>query len=474
MQILNSQTVKANMGTTKTYEDFHKFLGAAPHRLGVVARYYTNLTASYLTESLMNIYTNEKNPSSQFQSINSFAFEWDVDIDFIKRVEFAAVPVGDGANGSEIIMAFKERYYEKFDTFRVEESRQLLIVMTPPSRKADNYWEMTVRLIDADYSSILDVDACQIGSKTRFQSNFHPELSEQGYSKYQSNIERYRNHISHHRNDITWSDQFAIMEDVFIGLGQNKGSGDQSQTIYKMHKKEQELLESFMTARNNAMLLSKSNYDRNGKCTIHDELGRAVPMGDGIIPQIERYANKYGYARVTIDMLDRLMLQMTEKSAKPTGNDYVFIVNTVLWGQLQPVLREFLKNATQSSTAFYSQKTGSKVNVTVGATFDSYISAGNQITFKVDKALSIEYPRTGYGLIVDLTSDLMDNKPAMSMFTIKGGEFIRNTIKGVGGTTGVESGDVSTPVAGSKLVYSGYAGIGVFSPYRSVIVSEEK
>lgn len=473
MQILNAQTVKAQMGGTKTYEDFHKFLGAAPHRLGVVARYYTGLTASYLTESLMNIYTNEKQSKNQFQSIDSFSFEWDVDIDFIKRIEFAAVPVGDGANGSDIIMAFRERYYEKYDTFIIEDSRQLAIVKTPPIRKADNYWELTAQLIDADYTSILDVEACQVGSKTRWHSNYMPELSEEGYSKYQSNVERYRNHISHHRNDITWSDQFAIMEDVFIGLGANKGSGDQAQTIFKMHKKEQELLDSFMYARNNAMLLGKSNYDKNGKCTVSEkDTGRPIPMGDGLIAQIERYANKFSYARVTSSMLDKIMANMTEKSANAEGNMYVFVVNTILYAQLQKTLREYLRGVTQSASVYYSQKSGGKVKV--GTTFDTYEFMGNQITFKVDKALSIEYPNKGYGLVVDMTADMLANKPAMALFTIKGGEFVRNTILGVGGATGVASGDVSTPVAGSRLVYSGYAGIGVFSPFKSCIIEENK
>lgn len=474
MQILNAQTVNNQMGTTKTYEQFHKFLGSAPHRLGVVARYYTGLTASYLTESLMNIYTNEgQNKKNSFQSINSFAFEWDVDIDFIKRIEFAAVPVGDGANGSEITMAFKERYFEKYDTFIVEDSRQLLIVKTPPQRKADNYYELSAQLIDADFTSTLDVAACQVGSKTRWHSNYMPELSEEGYSKYQSNVERYRNHISHHRNDITWSDQYALMEDVFIGLGKNKGSGNQEQTIYKMHKKEQELLDSFMYARNQAMLLGKTNYDKNGKCTITDSAtGRAIPMGDGMIAQIERYANKYAYARVTTAMLDKIMANMTEKSAQPEGNSYVFVVNNVLYAQLQKTLRTYLMGVTQSSSVFYSQRTGGKVKV--GTTFDSYEFLGNTITFKVDKALSIEYPNKGYGLVVDMTADMLSGKPAMAMFTLEGKEFYRNTILGVGGYGGGDSGEVSTPVAGNKLVYSGYAGIGVFSPFRSCIIEENK
>lgn len=470
MQLFNFSSVKSTMGTTKTYEDFHKFLGAKPHRLGIVARHYQDFTASYLTESLMNIYANKTKPT-KFQNIDALVFEWEVDVDFIKRVEFASVPLGDGSSGSDIIMAFKERYYEKYDTFRIEGSRQMAIVKTAPFRKADDYWEVVVQLIDADYSSILDATACQPGMQTRFLTNYHPELSEEGYTKYQSNIERYRNHISLHRNDISWSAQFAIMEDIFIGLGQNKGAGDQSQVLYKMKKKEVELLENFMFARNNALLFGKTNYDVNGKCTVTEpHTGRAIPMGDGIIAQIERYAQKYAYAQMSSNVMDTVMETMRQKSKKSDGNQYVFIVNEKMWSQIQRTLRTYLKEWQPVAPIFFSQKAGG--NVQVGATFDSYKQGGNQISFKVDKALTLEYPDKGYGICIDLTADLTTGTPALQMFTLKGGEFIRGFLKGMGGMSGVESGDIATPVAGSRLVHMGYAGVGVFSPYRSFIVEE--
>lgn len=470
MQLFNYSSVKSTMGTTKTYEDFHKFLGAKPHRLGIVARHYQDFTASYLTESLMNIYANKTKPT-KFQNIDALVFEWEVDVDFIKRVEFAAVPIGDGSGGSDIIMAFRERYYEKYDTFRIEGSRQMAIVKTAPFRKADDYWEVVVQLIDADYASILDATACQPGNQTRFLTNYHPELSEEGYTKYQSNIERYRNHISLHRNDISWSAQFAIMEDIFIGLGQNKGSGNQEQTLYKMKKKEVELLENFMFARNNALLFGKSNYDVNGKCTVTEpHTGRPIPMGDGIIAQIERYAQKYAYAAMSANVMDTVMETMRQKSKKSDGNQYVFIVNEKMWSQIQRTLRSYLKEWQPVAPIFFSQKAGG--NVQVGATFDSYKQGGNQISFKVDKALTLEYPDKGYGICIDLTADLTTGTPALQMFTLKGGEFIRGFLKGMGGMSGVESGDIATPVAGSRLVHMGYAGVGVFSPYRSFIVEE--
>lgn len=68
-------------------------------------------------------------------------------------------------------MAFKERYYEKYDIFKIDKTMQQCIVVSRPVRKRDDYWEVTVRLIDNDYGSVLDVSGCQIGDTTRFQSN---------------------------------------------------------------------------------------------------------------------------------------------------------------------------------------------------------------------------------------------------------------------------------------------------------------
>lgn len=471
MKVFDMTTVRPSMGTTKTYEDFTNFLGRAPHRLGIVSRMYPDLTASYLTESLMNIMVNQTS-ANKFQSIDALVFEWELEIDYIKRVEFVDVPVGTGANGSDITMAFKERYYEKYDTFRIEGSRQTAIVLHAPIRKHDTYWQVIVRLIDNDFSTILDASACQPGMTTRFITNYHPELSEEGYTKYQSNIERHRNHISTHRNDISFSSLFALTEEVFIDLGKNKGKGTSTETLYKMKKKEYELLENFLYVRNNGLLFGKSNVDKNGRPTISDpDTNRPIYMGDGIISQIERYTNKYAYAKLNINAFDTIMEHMRQKSKKSTGNQYTFIVNERLWNQIQRTLREYLKDFKTDGTFFYSKKAGG--NVKVGATFDTYEMGGNQVTFHVDKALSMEYPDKGYGLIIDLTADRTNNTPAMQLFTLKNAEFIRNTVKGVGGINGNDSGDVSSPVAGSKIIHTGYAGVGIYNPYRSYIIEEQ-
>ena len=105
-------------------------------------------------------------------------FEWEVSTNDIKRIEFADVPVEDGANGSEITMAFKERYYEKYDIFQIDATGQQCFVVARPVRVSDNYWKVIVRLIDNDYSSVLYKSGCQLGMTTRFLSNAMPEMHE--------------------------------------------------------------------------------------------------------------------------------------------------------------------------------------------------------------------------------------------------------------------------------------------------------
>lgn len=73
-------------------------------------------------------------------------------------------------------MAFPERYYEVNDTFMIEGSHQLCIVIDGPVRKADDFWEYSVRLVDADYSAELDTEYCQVGNLTRWIGKKLPSL----------------------------------------------------------------------------------------------------------------------------------------------------------------------------------------------------------------------------------------------------------------------------------------------------------
>ena len=184
MKIVSFVTNIPTMDNTRTREDYYKYLGEKPTQLGVLGRLYPNNTASFITESLGNIFYLDKDRKNKYQSVNSFMYEWDLEVNYIKRVEFADVPVGDGAGGTEITMAFREKYYGKFDTFKIEKTGQHCFCLTNPVRKSDNYWEQTVRLVSTNYDTMLDFSGCQPGDTTRWISNYHPELHDEGLYIY--------------------------------------------------------------------------------------------------------------------------------------------------------------------------------------------------------------------------------------------------------------------------------------------------
>lgn len=115
-------------------------------------------------------------------------FEWEIETNQIKRIPFAAVPVETGENGSEIEMIFTENHYQLHEIFKIEKTGQQCFVVSRPVRKADNMWSVMVRLIDDDYSSVLDKEGCQVGDTTRFIGNAKPELHDCGETMPQSAI----------------------------------------------------------------------------------------------------------------------------------------------------------------------------------------------------------------------------------------------------------------------------------------------
>lgn len=181
MLVANFTTVRPNMGSTRTYADFGEFLGKKAHKLGVLAKLYPENTLTALTDLLGNVWMGEKAKNTGgFKAIDSNMVEWEVETNMIKKIEFAAVPEENGANGSEIVMRFKENYFQLEEIFKIDGSGQQCFVTTSPVREADNCWAVTVRLIDNDFSEVLDKRYCQVGDTCHWIGNAKPEMSDCG------------------------------------------------------------------------------------------------------------------------------------------------------------------------------------------------------------------------------------------------------------------------------------------------------
>lgn len=303
--------------------------------------------------------------------------------------------------------------------------------------------------------------------------NAKPELHETGFVKYQSNIEKMRNYMTTVRVQDSYSSKYALMEDTFIKIGQGKDQGCLTEKIYKLDPMKKNLIDNFLYARENMMLLAKGNVGVDGKATISDRsTGRPIYIGDGLIPQIERFASKYAANAVTINTFHQIMSTMVQKADNPTGNHFMFVCNEQFWQIVQRVLSKYLADYKTDGGYLWS-KGGQGKFVKVGATFDTYEYGGNTISFKPDRTLTREYLEP-FAFCIDLTTGSTSTQPPVQMFSLKGQDYIYNEVLGVGGKTGGDSGVVSSLVAGSVATIHGYAGLAVFNPYKSFIIRVQK
>lgn len=120
------------------------------------------------------------------------------------------------------------------------------------------------------------------------------------------------------RVDDTYSSKYALMEDTFIKISRGDANGDK---VYRLEPMKKNLIENFLYARENMLLMAKGNVGVDGKATISDRAtGRPIYIGDGVIPQVERFASKYSANKVTINTFQQIISTMVEKAEKPTDN----------------------------------------------------------------------------------------------------------------------------------------------------------
>ena len=73
------------------------------------------------------------------------------------------------------------------------------------------------------------------------------------YTKYQSSISKHLNYITTHILYYSYSSLFSAHDNTFISIAEGKYQGHLSETIYKINKKEKDLLDNFLYVRNNGL-----------------------------------------------------------------------------------------------------------------------------------------------------------------------------------------------------------------------------
>ena len=465
MRVVDKHTVLVNNGNTLTDQHLGEYLGKKATRLGVYSSMNTDLSLTAITDSLFNTYTTGgKGKRDGFTPIASMAFEWDIDVNYIHKVQI----VGTAASGSLTTtsvfnMFLAEKYYFQNDVIKLE-NRQMLRVIAPPEMITANKWAYKVQLVADKLTTVVDVNYLAAGLTTLYNHNAYPEISERGYSRFIADAETHRGYLTRHRHGVDWSQQFASTAEVYFETEEDKKT-----VYYKALQAEQNVLDEFMLTREQNIVYGRSNHDTNGKCLMQDPDGQDIPMGDGLIPQSERYASRTAYSIFTTSVAKTAIKALASKAQKLTGNTFVVLSNKILFDGFQDAMLEDSRLKLSNSTFMYSIDKG---DVEVGATFASYEYGGNKIVFAPNQALTNEFPDKGYGIIIDLTKDAKTGRPAVASFTLKGNEIITGTMRGLGGKDGKTSGDISSPITASSYHIVGISGLGFFKPYAAHIIME--
>lgn len=74
------------------------------------------------------------------------------------------------------------------------------------------------------------------------------------------------------------------MEDTFIKIGKGENQGCLTEKIYKLDPMKKNLIENFLYARENMILLAKGTVGKDGKTTLADKAtGRPININVGVI-----------------------------------------------------------------------------------------------------------------------------------------------------------------------------------------------
>jgi hypothetical protein len=446
-------SVLPNGADTKTMQDLGSLIGLKPEMSKAVVSLYPNLSLQKLTEQLGAVY---HKGVENLKDIEAFSFEWLIKTNQIPRIKISEDCSENGEGGSEFSIILEKKFYDKNDVFELDNEQQLFVKRVPESLPGGKS-RLWVQLVSPDISRRANTNFMRRGQTTKYISNYHPELSERGYSKFMHNIEKHRGFISRHRVGDSVSGDFAKLKNKYLQHGG---------VFFKMSTMEKDLMDLLHLTFENSMLLGHGNFDDSGNCLITEEDGRPIPIGEGVITQIKRYCGQQRFSNLSVTHFDNAISDTVEKLEKKTGNRLVAICNWKFYQQAQRVLDALLK--TRVTDNYFYTKTGGKIKV--GAEYNAYEFSGNVITFMENQALTDRYPDRAYCVLLD--TSLYDGEPNIQQITLQGMSMFKGTLKGMGGLTGGESGEVSSLIHGSRVEIMGYRGVKVANPYGAHILEE--
>lgn len=480
MRIVNVKDVARLVTDMKTVSEFGSQFGNRPTLIDEIFTLpgYENLTLMRLTQNVSTLVKKELK-EGDVRNIESFRFDWRIDAGpRILETTISEDPgtfnfEGNGVGG----LTLKERIFGRGDIIElVDSGYQFRIHENPTSYSHDKHYTPCV-LLGTRTDRYLPTGVASVGKRVRFiAGGIVPEASEYGsYFTMPNRHERHANFISRFRVDGQRSGDFSFQEKIYLErikrnlANQATGLGE----FYTMTTQKKDMMDKLMYSINSGLLFMEGAFDKDMKHLIHEEDGREIPIGQGVIPQIRAYGQFLGYNFFSETLLRKIINMIVDRRPKKTGNDIIFLVNWRLFQEVQRILDALVKQRLTPQDAYLKKDTGKNAYI-VGMTFCGYEWAGNKLFVIEDSTLTDRYPDKGYGICFNTRVNTKDGKEVMNIqqYTIKGFEMFDNEILGVGGSTGHSSGAVASVVHASQDVLMAYRGIAVYDPYSTMIIEE--
>lgn len=476
MRIYNTNNVPRGVPAAQSMQDLTLAIGEKPFIKKEIIQsndFGKGLTIERITK-LWGDLLFKKAPTTT--TIDSMMIDWLVESNNrIPRIPIMENNTDIGQGGSEVRIVLDRYYYSRGAIFELD-NRQQLRVMRRAEKLTENRWAYYCQIVTSRSSEYLDTTFTSRGRFTTYitRGSIVPEASEYGGAYLEPfNIERHRNYISRYRMDLAQTGDFAARGMNYI----------ESQGIwYKQNSAETQMVKMLLEDKNQHMLFGKGNFTDGsdpsnpsdiGRCLITEEDGRKIPIGEGVFPQIERFANFYPYngslsERKLSDIIDLVVSRKEEK----TGNKILCICNYRLYTHLQSALNAILATRLVNQD-FYVERTDGK-RLILGAEYAGYRVNGNELILMEDIAISNRYPSVGYGVIINMLAETKDGGKKMNIeqVSLKGFDLFTNKKLGVGGEKGNDSGNVASSVHGKEMYAMSYGCAIVNDPYGSVIIQE--
>lgn len=234
-----------------------------------------------------------------------------------------------GVANSEFSIVVSTDFFSKNDVLELVDRRTLLVVLgKEPS--ASNTWTYRVKVMDNSSTSFCDptlLDGKEIG----FGHTSFPELSEDAGEKT-TYPEWHTEFLGIQRMKHTISGS-AKASKIWI-----EHNGQKMWT----YSQNLEMLRRWAESMEHQLLFGRATIDANDRHYVHDDIGRPLPMGNGIINQGDP-ALKMQYNTLTIRLLERMMDNFALQANNDGVTEVAVCCGRTFHGNFQRLMRDVLQ-----------------------------------------------------------------------------------------------------------------------------------